>query len=873
MPSLTPMMQQYVNIKNEYKDTILFFRLGDFYEMFFEDALITSKELEIVLTERECGLDKKAPMCGIPYHAADSYIKKLVDRGYKVAICEQLEDPAVAKGIVKRDVTRIITPGTITDINALNEKENNFLCSVYLNNNEAGLAFVDVSTGELYTTQYLEKNNKLKNFIINEIAKYEPSELICNKALFQVNNCINIIENKIGTYINQYDNFSIDINECEKYIFNQLKTKTLKNNNIYEKNSSIIATGNLIKYLNETQKIELNHINKINYYYSNNYMILDYNTRINLELNETILKKEKKGSLLWLLDSTSTAMGSRLLKKWLEQPLIDANEINKRFDIVEILKDNIILLDDIRKQLMKVYDIERIMGKIAYGNCNARDLISLKKSLESLPILKSLLVNSNYKILRNFGNNLDCLNDIFDLINMSIEEEPPISIKEGGIIKSNFNNELKELKEASIKGKEWLSKLEEKEKEKTGIKFLKIGYNKVFGYYIEVSKSNLKYVPDYYIRKQTLANSERFITPELKEMENKILNAEEKMIQLEYSIFINIRNKIKKEIERIQKTSRDISKIDVLSSFAYVSYKNNYSRPKINDKGIIKIKNGRHPVVEKMLKDHLFVPNDTYLDNDDNRVCIITGPNMAGKSTYMRQIALITIMAQIGCFVPADEASIGIVDRIFTRIGASDNLSEGESTFMVEMNEVANIINNATKNSLLILDEVGRGTSTYDGLSIAWAVIEYIADKEKIGAKTLFATHYHELTSLEGKINGIKNYNILVKEQDDEIIFLRKIAPGCANRSYGIEVAKLAGINIKIIKRANEILAKIENDNLTNVNNNIETKNNKNIQQINMFDCRKDELIDNIKKINIMETTPIEAINILNKIIEQAKKL
>lgn len=876
MKDLTPMMKQYISIKDKYKDCILFFRLGDFYEMFFDDASIAAKELEITLTKREIGNKKKAPMCGVPYHAADSYVSKLIKKGYKVAICEQLEDPSEAKGIVERDVVRVITPGTITDLKALDEKSNNFLASIYLGDKGVGLSYVDISTGEFYTTEYYGNIKDNTNFIIDELGKTIPSEVMLSEKLFQNKKIMKIIENNINPHIEVYDDSEYELNDCIEKIEKHFGSNSITKFELNNKNYSIISIWILLSYLFKTQKTTLEHINKIFFYSVKNYMVLDINTRINLEINETIRGKEKKGSLMWLLDNTSTAMGGRLLKKWLEQPLVARDKIEYRLEIVENFIEDIMLMDEVKNSLKNIYDLERIMSKIIYGSCNARDLISLKNSLSELPKLKQTLINSGSIGLTDLGNKIDPLDDIFSLIDKSITDEPPISVREGGIIKAEFDDRLKELREAAIKGKEWLANLEEQEKKKTGIKTLKVSYNKVFGYFIEVSKSYLKLVPNNYIRKQTLANSERYFVPELKEMEAKILGAEERMIDLEYNIFINIRNKIKSEVERIQKVSRIISKVDVLNSFAQVAYTNNYVKPKLNNNGIIDIRNGRHPVVEKTLKENSFVPNDTYLDNKKNRTIIITGPNMAGKSTYMRQVALITLMAQVGSFIPADEGNIGVADRVFTRIGASDNLAQGESTFMVEMNEVSNIIKNATENSLIILDEVGRGTSTFDGLSIAWSVIEYI--NENIRAKTLFATHYHELTQLENELEGIKNYTILVEEKGKEIIFLRKIAKGSTDKSYGIEVARLAGINQDIINRADEILNNIERNEkprkyieIKNENNNEIKKNN--LKQLDLFQYKSEEFINKVKDLDIIKLTPMEAMNILYNMVEEAKNL
>lgn len=867
MDNLTPMMKQYKEIKENYKDSILFFRLGDFYEMFFDDALIAAKELEIALTQRDAGGNEKAPMCGVPHHVSDMYVSKLVKKGYKVAICEQLEDPALAKGLVDRDVVRVITPGTITDLNVLDEKTNNYLASIYLDESGIGLSYVDSSTGEMYTTETLREENESYNFVLDELGKIFPSEIVCNDKFTNNKKILKTIKNRINPYINVYDSMATEKKDWENLIINHFNVSNLETLNLKGKMYSILSTGKLIEYLYETQKDSLNHINQLEFYDSNEYMILDINTRINLEIHETIMTREKKGALIWLLDKTSTAMGGRLLKNWLEQPLIDINKIKKRQAIVQLFVDNIILMDEIKGCLKKIYDLERLIGKISYGNCNARDLFSLKISIARIPELKKLLIDSNKKEFIKLGMQIDTLEDVYELLDKSIVDNPPISVREGGIIKLGYNKNLDELKKASIEGKQWLADLELEEKKKTGIKNLKVGFNKKSGYYFEVTNSNLNLVPDYFIRKQTLTNSERYHTVELKEIEHKILGAEERIVDIEYNIFNEIRDKIKKQTNRIQRSSKLISKIDVLNSFSQVAYQNNYVKPELNNDGIIEVVEGRHPVVEATIMDDRFVPNDTYMDNKNNRVQIITGPNMAGKSTYMRQVAIITLMAQIGSFVPAKKANICIVDRIFTRIGASDNLSQGESTFMVEMNEVANIIENATENSLIILDEVGRGTSTYDGLSIAWSLIEHIT--QKIKAKTLFATHYHELIELEDKLEGVKNLTILVEEKGDEVIFLRKIVEGSTNKSYGIQVAKLAGIDKKIIDRANEILIQIEESHKSSDTDNLSVHN----QQLNFLDYRKDYFIDKIISVDISKLTPIEAINILYELIEEAKKL
>ena len=870
MPKLTPMMQQYMDIKNKYRDSVLFFRLGDFYEMFFDDAILASRELEITLTGRECGQEERAPMCGVPYHSADSYIAKLVEKGYKVAICEQVEDAAEAKGIVKRDVIRVITPGTITDSKVLNEKTNNYLVSIYMDNEGLGIAYVDISIGDLYTTEIKGEDNYTRQVLIDELAKVKPSEIIVNEFIKNDDILIKTIKDGFNTVVNYYHDWAFDFDFSSEVIKTHQSIISLDGIGLKNKIFAIASTGALLQYLKETQKMSLSHINNINNYNIDNYMVLDINTRNNLELLETLRDKEKKGSLLWVLDKTSTAMGGRLLRKWIQEPLLNLEEINDRLDFIEFLIDDIAIMDDIKDLLKNVYDIERIMGKISYGNCTPRDLLSLKMSVGTLPNLKNLLINSQNNNLINLVERLDTLDDIFSLIDNSILEDAPLSLKEGGIIKASYDSNLLELREASLKGKEWLSKLQESERERTGIKTLKVGYNKVFGYYLECTKSYINLVPDDYIRKQTLSNSERYITTELKEMEAKILGSDEKMMNLEYQLFVEIREKIKIEVKRIQNTCKIISTIDVLNSLAQVGFKSNYVKPKINQKGFIDIQGGRHPVVEKMMNNNQFVPNDTYLDNNNNRLSIITGPNMAGKSTYMRQIALITLMAQIGSFVPAESAEIGIVDKIFTRVGASDNLTQGQSTFMVEMSELANILNNSTKNSLVILDEIGRGTSTYDGLSIAWSVVEYIANKNKIGAKTLFATHYHELTELEGKINGVKNFKVCVEEDGEDIVFLRKIIRGGADKSYGIEVARLAGVPNEVIDRAKIILSDLESRDINNEDFN-QVKESKQNYQIDLFSSKALSLIDEIKDIEIINITPLGAMNMLYDLINKAK--
>ncbi|MCX7903980.1 MAG: DNA mismatch repair protein MutS [Caloramator sp.] len=855
---LTPMMQQYLEIKEQHKDCILFFRLGDFYEMFFEDAEIASRELEIALTGRDCGLDKRAPMCGVPYHSADSYIAKLIEKGYKVAICEQVEDPKQAKGIVKREITRIITPGTIIEGSMLNEKANNYITCIYNSSSNLGLAICDVSTGDFFVTSFKDEKNKL----IDELSKYSPSEMLIidENVNYSIKEQLEIIKGRYNCLISQIEKYD-NLNILEKY----------RNENLNDEEK--ISAATLLKYLTDTQKSSLGHITNIKKYNISDFMILDSFTRKNLELTETLRTRSKKGTLIDVLDKTLTAMGGRLLRKWIEEPLMNIKEINKRLEAVEEFIDNIYISSDLREFLRNIYDIERILSKISCESANARDLNALKQSISMLPDIKSALKECKSELLKEIERDFDTLEDIYKLINMAIDENPPVSVKEGGIIKSGYNQEVDKLRDAMLNGKNWIAELEQREREETGIKSLKVGYNKVFGYYIEITKANLNLIPkDRYIRKQTLANAERFITPELKEIEESILGAETKIVELEYELFVDIRNKVYSQVDRIKKIAQYLAIIDVLLSFARVSFENNYVKPEITNDGVIEITDGRHPVVEKVISSP-FVPNDTILDNKENMIIIITGPNMAGKSTYLRQVALITLLSQVGCFVPAKRAKISIVDRIFTRIGASDDLSLGQSTFMVEMTEVSNILKNATKNSLIILDEVGRGTSTYDGLSIAWSVIEYI--NKSIGAKTLFATHYHELTELEGKIKGVKNYCISVKEHGDDIIFLRKIVRGGADQSYGIQVAKLAGLPEEVIKKAKEILSKLEEN---DINKNKKDDVIKEVAttssfEINLFNYKENEIIEELKNIDILNITPIEALNRLYSLINKAKKL
>ncbi len=864
---VTPMMQHYIKTKLEYMDCILFYRLGDFYEMFFDDAIIASRELEITLTGKDCGLEERAPMCGIPHHAVESYIPKLIDKGYKVAICEQLEDPKLAKGIVKRDVIRIVTPGTVMESNMLNEKENNYIMSIFKRGIYFGIAVCDISTGDFYASEIKETNNF--QMLLDEIARYSPAEIIVNNIFYDTKKEIDTIKERFDIYItNLPENV---FNEDTTVIENDYTILNDNNEEIKDLSNCIfgvVASNALLNYLLQTQKMKLEHINKIKFYNISQYMALDVNARRHLELTEKMREKTKKGTLLWVLDKTLTSMGGRLLKRWIANPLLNVSEINNRSNAVEELKNQLMFRDELQELLKKVYDIERLIGKISFGSANARDLISLKNSLEQLPKIKEILKEngkSNYIV--NLYNNLDTLTDIYTLIEQSIIEDPPIAITEGGIIKLGYNEELDKYKQASTEGKNWLIGLEMRERKQTGIKNLKVGYNKVFGYYIEVTKSYLNLVPESYIRKQTLTNCERFITEELKQLEENVLGSQEKAIDLEYHIFIDIRGKIAKQIERIQQTAAIIATLDVLSSFAKVAEDMNYVKPIIDESGQIDIKAGRHPVVEKLLPSKEFVDNDTYLDTKDNRFSIITGPNMAGKSTYMRQVALITIMAQIGSFVPASYAKIGIVDKIFTRVGASDDLGMGQSTFMVEMMEVATILKNATRNSLVILDEIGRGTSTYDGLSIAWAVVEYMSNPENIGCKTLFATHYHELTQLEEKLDGIKNYSIAVKEKGENIIFLRKIIPEGTDESYGIHVAKLAGVPQPVITRSNEILKTLERK----IKQKDTSKQSKKevAGQLDMYNYKLADIAHELDKINVNELTPIDALNILVKMKEK----
>lgn len=871
MAEFSPMMQRYLETKEEYKECILFYRLGDFYEMFFDDAITASRELELTLTGKDCGQEERAPMCGIPHHAAEIYISKLIAKGYKVAICEQLEDPKKAKGIVKRGVIRVVTPGTVVESNMLEERKNNFIMSIFKSGIYYGISVCDISTGEFYSAEI--KDNYNFPMLLDEIARYAPSELLINSMMANCKEEISKIKERFeNVYITNFNDkfFISDLNNINLR-FNIVDNNGKNIEDISSKTLAISSINALIEYIEETQKTTLDHINKIKIYQVSKYMALDINARRNLEITEKMRDKSKKGTLLWVLDKTATSMGGRLLRRWLNDPLIDIQEINKRLNAVKELKEDIMLRGDIIENLKKVYDIERLAGKMAFGNANARDMITLKNSLYKLPEVKKILQECKSPMLMELCGKLDELQDIYTLIDNAIVEDPPMTIKDGGIIKLGYDEEIDKLKTAQTEGKNWLIQLEADEKEKTGIKNLKVGFNKVFGYYLEVTKSYLNQVPERYIRKQTLTNAERYITEELKNLENQILGAEERVVNLEYNAFTEIREEIAKNVKRLQTTSEVISTVDVLSSFAQVAEDMNYCMPIVDDNGIIDIKNGRHPVIEKIMGVGTFVENDTYLDKNDNRLAIITGPNMAGKSTYMRQVALITLMAQVGSFVPAESANIGVVDKIFTRVGASDDLSMGQSTFMVEMMEVATILKEATQNSLVILDEIGRGTSTYDGLSIAWAVAEYIADKEKCGAKTLFATHYHELTELENRLEGIKNYSIAVKEKGEDIIFLRKIIEGGTDESYGIHVAKLAGVPKVVTTKANEILRSLERKNIL-TNKKQEKQDKKQVEgQFDMYNYKLAEIAHEVDKINLNELTPIDALNTLVRIKEKMK--
>ena len=878
MAELTPMMQQYLETKKDYQDCILLYRLGDFYEMFYEDALTASKELEITLTGKNCGQEERAPMCGVPYHAVENYLNKLVSKGYKVAICEQVEDPKQSKGIVKREVIRIVTPGTNLNLQALDESKNNYIFCIVYSPGKTGISMADVTTGDYYLTE-VDDTRKLQD----EIQKYAPSEIVCNEQFLVSGYDIEDLKNRLGITVYSLASHYFDEEGSRKNLMKHFRVNSLSGLGIEDFPSGMIAAGALLKYLYETQKTSLAHFTHLYPYLISKYMLLDSATRRNLELTETLREKQKKGSLLGVLDRTKTAMGGRLLRKYIEQPLIDKEQMNLRLDAVEMLCRRNVDRDELREYLNAIYDLERLLGKISYKTANPRDLIAFRNSLVMLPSIKTLLADMDAGLLVKTRENLDTLEDIYHLIDDSIIEEPPISIRDGGMIREGFSENIDSLRNAKTDGKKWLAALEEEDRERTGIKNLRIKYNKVFGYYFEVTNSYKDLVPADYVRKQTLANAERYTTPRLKELEDTILNAEDKLSSLEYELFCQIRDAIAEEVERIQRTARAIAKLDVMASLSYVAERNQYVRPSLNEKGIIDIKDGRHPVVEQMTGNDMFIANDTYLDNQKHCIAVITGPNMAGKSTYMRQTALIVLMAQIGSFVPAKKASIGIVDRIFTRVGASDDLSSGQSTFMVEMNEVANILRNATADSLLVLDEIGRGTSTFDGLSIAWAVIEHISNRKILGAKTLFATHYHELTELEGKMDNVNNYCIAVKEKGDDIVFLRKIVKGGADKSYGIQVAKLAGVPDMVIDRAKEIVQQLSDNDITEkvqkIEVNIKHEKRKpvkydevDLEQMSLFDTVRDEdVIRELQEIDVGNLTPIDALNVLYRLQTKLK--
>ena len=878
---VSPMMQHYLQTKDENKDCILFYRLGDFYELFFDDARVASRELELTLTGKACGLEERAPMCGVPFHAVDAYLNKLVSRGFKVAICEQVEDPKLAKGIVKREVTRIVTPGTNLNMQALEESKNNYIMSIIYTSDKIGISVADVTTGDYYLTEV----ENLKE-AMDEIGKYAPSEIICNEAFNVSGADIDELKNRLQIFVNPLESRYFDEDSAKKLLMKHFKVSSLIGLGIDDFPNGIVAAGALLQYLIDMQKSDISNITHVYPYLSSKYMLLDSSTRRNLELVETMRDKQKRGTLLWVLDKTKTAMGARTLRGFIEQPLIDKSELLLRQGAVETLFKNVVTREEIREYLGPIYDLERLMSKIIFKTANPRDLLAFRNSIKMIPAIKTSLSDVvEDKELLDIFEKLDSLTDIYELIDKAIVEEPPLAIKESGIIKDGFDPDIDHFREAGTNGKSWLAKMEEEEKEKTGIKNLRIKYSNVFGYSFEVTNSFKDKVPDYFIRKQTLTNCERYTTPDLKELEDTILNAQDKLNNLEYEMFCKIRDSIALEIDRIQSTAKAIALLDVFASLAYVAEKNHYVKPSINEKGIINIKEGRHPVVEQMLDAaDMFISNDTYLDNKKHCISIITGPNMAGKSTYMRQTALIVLMAQIGSFVPANKADMCIVDRIFTRVGASDDLGSGQSTFMVEMNEVANILRNATPDSLLILDEIGRGTSTYDGLAIAWAVTEHISNRKILGAKTLFATHYHELTELEGKMDNVNNYCIAVKENGDDIVFLRKIIKGGADKSYGIQVAKLAGVPDMVIDRAKEIVAELTDNDITQKVQSI-AKDNKNdkkvkvvhyddvdIDQMSLFDTVTDEdVLKRLKELDITTLTPMDALNTLYKLQSDLK--
>lgn len=871
MAELTPMMKQYFEIKKDYPDTILMYRLGDFYEMFFDDAKIASRELELVLTGRDCGQEERAPMCGVPFHSADSYIARLVSRGFKVAICEQMEDPATAKGIVKRDVIRVITPGTVIESDMLDEAKNNFLACVYYSEKRAGVCFIDVSTGALHLTQLGESGTD--NRIINELGRFWPAEVLLNAEVSNMRKVMDFICNRLGASVETLSAGEFLPAVAEKTVLGHFKSDSLESLGLSGGEEAVCALGAAISYLTEVQKSNLENIKEINFYNESQFMMLDISSRRNLELCETMRSREKRGTLLWALDKTKTPMGKRMIRSWIEQPLVNPTQIVKRHNAVEELLNDAVLRQDLIIALNDICDMERLITRIVYGTANAKELKALACAIKWMPTLKSGLESCKSALLEKLFSEIDTLDDISKLIDDAIVEEPPFSVREGGMIKDGFNSELDSLRAVASDGKGYIASIQANEQERTGIKKLKIGYNRVFGYYIEVLNAYKELVPEEYIRKQTLANCERYITQELKELEAKVLGAQERIVRLEYEIFSEVRQKTGDQLYRIQRTAQAVGALDVLCSFAQVAAQNNYCRPDMIDGDELRISDGRHPVVELMLEGVPFVPNDTLLDCSENRCVIITGPNMAGKSTYMRQVALITLMAQAGSFVPAGSASIGIVDSIFTRVGASDDLASGQSTFMVEMSEVAQILKNATKKSLIIFDEIGRGTSTFDGMSIARAVLEFAADNKKLGAKTLFATHYHELTELEEHIEGVKNYNIAVKKRGDDITFLRRIVRGGADGSYGIEVAKLAGVPNTVVSRAKVILKKLEEQNGRQVPS-PHTSNGENDEpQITFASNAGSEIVARLRALDVNTLTPIEALTLLYDLVRQAESL
>lgn len=868
MANLSPMMKQYFDIKKQYPDTILFFRLGDFYEMFYDDAKLASRELDLTLTGRDCGQEERAPMCGVPFHSYETYLAKLVAKGYKVAICEQMEDPALAKGLVKRDIIRVVTPGTVLESSMLDESRNNYICSVYVRGNTAGVCFADISTGELYATVLTAE---LAEQLKNELSRYSPSEILVNSAVLDFTQLPDFIRNRLSASLELLEDGEYEQQKTTEEVQEQFTGKTLEDLELADKPELTAALGALFSYLHRTQRTGIERIASVQLYSGAQYMKLDLSARRNLELIETMRSKEKRGSLLWVLDKTHTPMGKRLIRTWMEQPLLSPAAISRRLNAVEELTGDAVLRDEIAEELSGIHDLERVMSRVVYGSANGRELRSLESTARRLPPLRSAIKGVQSQLLCSILENIDPLSDIADLVDRAIVEEPPFSLREGGIIKSGFSEELDLLKGDMSSGRGILADIEAKEREHTGIPKLKVGYNRVFGYYIEVSNAYKEQVPPEYIRKQTLTNCERFITPELKDLEGRILGAHDKSVQLEHSLFEQVRKEIAGQMERVQHTAVAIAQLDVLLSFAQVSVDNQYTRPIVDMSGKLELRESRHPVVEALLNAP-FVPNDVTLDKDENRVAIITGPNMAGKSTYMRQVALITIMAQIGCFVPAASARVGIADAIFTRVGASDDLAAGQSTFMVEMAEVADILKNATSNSLVILDEIGRGTSTYDGMSIARAVVEFVANKRTLGAKTLFATHYHELTVLEDLLDGVKNYNIACKKHGDDITFLRRIVRGGADESYGIEVAKLAGVPNKVVKRAKQILAELTSAAPAVPQSRKLAKQEEAVPlQMTLTPPGEAEALERLRQIDVNTLTPIECMNELFELAKMVK--